>query len=222
MPYLRTGRSVRWARCSLIATPATVGSRGCDSLPFSQGGTAAQALALKASGVDFFVGYLGVINAARVGYVLDSGMAFMPVTLAGEYSDGAADELAELKALGLPAGVTVWLDLEGLTAYHTDPAALIAKLNAWADAVDGAGYVAGLYVGVPQPLTSDELYALHVKRYWHGQGSVRDRNGALSEPTKAGWCMTQVYPSVVRAGVLVDCNIIGQDFQGRVPTWVTK
>lgn len=201
-------------------TAATVGARGVDSLPFSMGGTAAQALALRASGVDFLVGYLGVINAQRVGYVLSAGLAFMPVALAGEYNDGPDDEISQLVALGVPKGVTVWLDLEGLNAFKSDPVILAGKINLWADKVNAAGYVAGLYVGVPQPFTSDELYALHVKRYWRGQGSVRDRFNALAEPTKCGWCMTQTFPSVVRAGVLVDVDIIGQDYQGRVPTWL--
>src|SRR5205085_2786401 len=133
----------------------------------------------------FFVGYLGVINAARVKYILDAGMAFMPVTLAGEYNDGPADEIGQIKALGLPPGCTVWLDLEGMAAFKTKPAELIAKINAWADAITAAGYMPGLYVGVPQPLTSDELWSLRVKRYWRGQGSIRDRSNALAEPTKS-------------------------------------
>lgn len=200
---------------------AKVGSVVVDSLPFSQSGTDVQAKALRASGADAVVGYLGVINAARVGYVLAAGMAFIPVTLAGEYNDGPNDEIAQLAALGLPKGTTVFLDLEGMAAYKTNPAELIAKVNAWADAVTSAGYVAGLYVGVPQPLTSEELYALRVQRYWRGQGSVRDRNNALAEPSGCGWCMTQMYPSHFRGGVWVDVNMVGQDYKGRVPSWVS-
>ncbi len=47
--------------------PAEVGALVVDSLPFSQGGTAAQALALKAAGVRCLVGYLGAISADRLG-----------------------------------------------------------------------------------------------------------------------------------------------------------
>ncbi len=200
--------------------PAAVGARLVDSLPFSQSGTGAQAHALQVSGVDAVAGYLGVINRDRLGFILGAGMAFVPVTLAGEYNDGPDDEIGQLATLGIPRGATVFLDMEGMAAFKADPAQLIAKVNAWADAIAAAGFVPGLYVGVPQPLSSDELYALRVSRYWRGQGSVRDRRNALAEPTGCGWCMTQMFPSVQRGGVLVDCNIIGQDYKGRVPAWV--
>src|SRR5690348_11289341 len=109
---------------------AFVGARGVDSLPFSQSGTAEQAQKLAARGVDFLVGYRGVRNAARVGYVLDAGLAFMPVTLAGEVFDGAADELAQLRALGIPPGCTVWLDVEGKKTLDVPVGELAAEINA--------------------------------------------------------------------------------------------
>lgn len=201
------------------AEQAAIGALGADSLQFSEGGGSVQAEALRACGADFFVGYLGAMNAARLQAVLDAGLRFMPVTFAAEYKDGAADEIAQLKALGIPAGTSVWLDLEGLEAFHANPVTTAALINSWADDIAAAGYMPCLYVGVPQPFTSDELYKLHVVRYWRGQGSVRDRFNALAEPT-CGYCMTQVFPSVQRGGVLVDVDFIGQDYHGRVPTWV--
>ncbi len=200
--------------------PARVGCTLVDSLPFSQGGTETQARALRASGVDGLVGYLGCMSASRLAHVLDAGLAYIPVTLAGEYNDGPADELGQLAALGIPRGATVFLDMEGMAAFKADPPTLIAKVNAWADGIAAAGFIPGLYVGVPQPLTSEELYALRVSRYWRGQGSIRDRHSALAEPT-CGWCMTQAYPSVTWGGVLVDVNMVSQDYRARVPSWVT-
>lgn len=197
---------------------AKVGARGIDSLPFSMGGTAAQAKALKADGIDFVVGYLGVINATRVQYVLDAGLAFMAVTLGGRYDGPTA--VQQIKGLGLSENSSVWLDLEGLDAFHTDPTVLASKVNDWSKAIVVAKQMPCLYVGVPQPFTSDELWSLATVRYWRGQGSIRDRKGALAEPTRCGWCQTQMYPSVVRDGVLVDFNIIGQDYLQRVPNWV--
>lgn len=198
---------------------ATVGARGADSLPFSGGGTAAQAQGLKAAGYEFFVGYLGAMNAARLGFILDAGLAFMPVTFGGEYEDGADDEVAQLKALGIPAGCSVWLDMEGLKAFKTDPPKLTAMMNAWADRIAAAGWMPCLYVGCPQPLTSAELHGLHVVRYWKGQGRCVDRSNALAEPT-SGWCCTQMFPSVSVAGFMIDANCIGQDYRARVPAWV--
>jgi hypothetical protein len=82
--------------------------------------------------------------------------------------------------------------------------------------------MAGGYFGSPQPLTSDEMWHLKLKRYWRGQGSIRDRHNQLAEPTKCGWCVTQMFPSVVRGGVLVDIDVIGQDYLRRVPNWVVR
>jgi hypothetical protein len=195
------------------------GSRVADSLYFSQHGTPESARAL-ASGMDAFAGYLGSVTQPLLKAVLDAGMGFIPVTYGGAYNNGFADELAQLKLLGVPPGATVFLDMEGLSAFKTDPTVLEGKVNAWADGIVAAGYVAGLYVGVPQPLTSDELWKLRVSRYWKGQGSLRDRNNNLAEPTGCGFCMTQMFPSVVRSGITIDCSMVGQDFKGRTPTMV--
>jgi hypothetical protein len=201
---------------------AFVGARGVDSLPFSQGGTQQQAHALFDRGVDFFVGYLGVINRTRLDYVLNAGLAFMPVTLAGEVFDGALDEIAQLKALGIPQGCTVWLDLEGkkmLTHPFDD---LTRLVNDWARKVQGEGYIAGLYIAPPQPFTGPELAALAVTRYWNSAGRIWDRNGKIwDEPEGVGFCMHQGFPqgNFRDTGVFVDPDMIWQDRRGRVPTW---
>lgn len=203
--------------------PAFVGARLVDSEPFSEGGTAAHARALKAAGVDGLIGYLGAMNTARLGYVLAAGLAFMPVTYAGEYFDGPGDELAQLKALGIPAGATVWLDLEGQKSFAYDPIELERLINAWADAHAKAGYVPALYVGSPQPFTGDELARLRVYRYWCAASRVIDRHGKVwDEPTGCGFCMRQTWPQGVfqNTGVFVDVNQVTTDRRGRRPTWV--
>lgn len=201
-----------------------VGSVVVDSLPFSQNGTAAQAAGLRFGGAVALVGYLGVINSRRVESVLNAGLGFVPVTLAGAYNNGPEDELKQLSALGIPKGATVFLDLEGMAAWKADPLVLIQKIEAWAATVTTAGYLAGLYAGVPQPLTSEELFKLKgITRYWKGQGRQVDRFGKLSEPSGCGWCMTQMFPSYNMGcpAVWVDGNMVGQDYKGRVPTMVT-
>lgn len=207
---------------------AWVGSRAVDSYPFSLGGTAAQAQALKRTGVDCLIGYLGAMTPARLSTVLAAGLAYMPVTRAGAYKNGGADEASQLRALGIPIGATVWLDLEGLDAYHTPPPTLSAQINAWADAIIAGGWMPGLYVGAPQPLTSRELYALRVVRYWWGLGKPVDRTGALVYPD-CGWCMIQQWHGDPQGkggmywrdtGVLVDSNGIQMDHRGRLPAWV--
>ncbi len=195
---------------------AFVGARGIDSVQFSQTGTAAQAKALKASGIDFVFGYLGLIDAARLAYILDAGMAFMPVTLANHFDGPAA--VAQLHALKIPAGVTVWLDLEGKPIYDLPAPEVMRKVEGFNAPVRIAGYMPGLYVGSPQPLTSEELYKLSSVRYWNALSRETDRFGKLAEP-RCGWCVWQMTPSRSWAGVWSDINIIGEDFQGRLPVW---
>jgi hypothetical protein len=142
-------------------------------------------------------------------------MGAFGVTLAGRYDGKSAAEQAHL--LGLARGTTLFLDLEGKAAYETPPDALIHAINAWADEVALVGYVPGIYVGSPQPLTTDELTRLHVVRYWRAPARVCDRHGALAEPLP-GWCVYQAWPSHTRAGVFVDVDFVSQDFKGRVPT----
>jgi hypothetical protein len=201
--------------------PAFVGAVVVDSLPFSQGGTMAQAAGLRDAGVHCVAGYLGAMTAARLAVILAAGMAYLPVTFAGEYNDGPSDEVGQLQALGIPPGAAVFLDVEGLTAFKSDPAALIAKINAWADGITAGGWVPMLYVGVPQPFTSAQLYALRVRGYWRGQGSIRDHANELAEPS-CGWLMMQMWPSknIGSPATWVDMNMIGADYKGRVPSWV--
>jgi hypothetical protein len=173
--------------------------------------------ALKAEGVKFAVRYLGSLEQAEMLTILASGLALMPVTYAKHYS--GVDAVAQLRKLGIPAGVTVWLDLEGETS---TPADIIAKINAWAGQVAAAGYEPGLYVGAGCVLTSAELYSLRVVRYWDSCSREVSRDGTIAEP-KCGWCQIQLVPGNTQiAGIIVDIDVIQQDFQGRMPTWVAS
>lgn len=204
-----------------------VGTRLVDSLGFSLRGTRVQAQALRGAGVEGFIGYLGAMTEPRLDDVLATGMGFMPVTFAGEYDDGAKDEITQLRALGVPAGVTVWLDLEGMKAFRTPVVELATKINAWAVAILDGGWQPGLYVGAPQPFTSAELYALKVVRYWWGLGRCSDRHGQLAEPA-CGWSMIQQFHGERSGllwrgtGILVDSNSSQKDYRGRAPTWMRR
>jgi hypothetical protein len=213
---------------NVVVGNVPVGSRIIDSLPFSQGGTSIQAAALRADAVDGVVGYLGAMNRTRLEYVLGAGMGFMPVTFAGAYKNaGGAKSVAQLKALGVLPGTTVWLDVEGKEAWDTPPAQLMALIDAWNDPVIDAGYIPGLYVGAPQPLNGAQLYALKSKRYWLGQGRCVGRDGLDAYP-RCGWCMRQDWHGEVekmglvwrRSGVLVDTNGVQKDHFNRLPTWM--
>lgn len=202
------------------AQPLKVGARGIDSEPWSHVGDAAHATALKNSGIDFVSLYLGAVTPDVLSNVLASGLGYVPVCYASAVfgATPGPTTVAQMRALGIPAGVSVFLDLEGAQTLPTaiEPGALADKINAWADAVAAAGYVPGLYVGSPQPFSSAELYALRVQRYWRSPARVVDRFGNLAEPS-CGWCMFQAWPSVTWEGVWVDVDFAYQDYRGRVP-----
>ncbi len=200
--------------------PAFVGARLIDSLSLSESGTEEEATKLASSGIDGVFGYLGVITSARVQALLAAGLAFVPVTLGvrPEQYDGVRT-LAEVQALGLPLGAHVFLDVEGLSTL-ADFAKTDLSIRKWGAPIKTAGYELGGYLGNPQPFTSEELWELPFNAYWKGQGSCRDRHGVLAEPLKCGWSCTQMYPSRTWAGVLVDVDVVGQDYLGRTFNWV--
>lgn len=220
---------------------AFVGALVVDSYPFSVGGTAQQAKDLKATGVDALVGYLGSMNPTRLGYLFDAGLAFMPVTTAGDAFNAAAI-VDRCKKLGLSADCSVWVDFEGMGVYEAgkdDPLALKLRANQSAIAIQNAHFMPCIYVGAPQPFTSEELYSLQFVRYWKGIGRCVDRFGKLAEPT-CGWTMTQAYHGLTDAmgmmwrdidpskngrewkntNVFVDPNMVGADYRKRLPNWV--
>ncbi len=83
--------------------------------------------------------------------------------LGAEYGANAARFVAEI---GFPPGVNVWLDLESVSP-SCSAADVVAYRNNWFDAVEGAGYTPGIYVGWQPVLSISQLYsALKFKRYW--------------------------------------------------------
>ena len=189
------------------AVPAPFPAMGVDCVSTI---TAASAAALAAAGVQFCVRYLGGLTADELETILVAGLAVSPVTYADRFD--AAETLAELQALNVPQGVTVWLDVESV---KTDPT---SQINAWADALSGAGYQPGLYVGAnigppDNPLLAEALYKLRVVRYWASMSNV---------PTpQCGWCLRQLYPTTKIAGVPVDVDVTQCDWEGRTCTMVS-
>lgn len=197
------------------AHEAFVGALGFDTIVTID---AAHATKLAAWGMKFAVRYLGSLSSVEVDTLHDAGLAVMPVTYGGAFNGDLA--VAQLRAAGIAPGTTVWLDLEGQGGKRT-PVMLVTIVNEWAAKVKAAGYDPGLYVGWDAVLTSTELYALSVDRYWHALSRLSDRNGDLSEPS-CGWCMYQLYPSITVGGVLVDVDVIQKDYKNRLPMWCAK
>jgi hypothetical protein len=162
----------------------------------------------------FVARYLANLTRGELADITAQDLAVLPVTFADHFS--GPETVQQAKALGVPAGVVLWLDVEGLSATMAI-ADLIAKLNAWADAVLAAGWVPGLYVADRCLLTSAELYALRVVRYWKGAARIVDRFGMLAEPA-CGWCLWQFVPANdAFGGTRVDYDASAQDYKGRAP-----
>ena len=153
--------------------------------------------------------------------ILGSGLALMPVqhvrkvgwlpngTLGQQYGEDAA---ANAETVGFPAGVNVCCDLEGAggTASAQD---VIDYCAAWFDAVDGAGYVPGLYVGAAAVLTGPQLYSLAFQHYWRSQSGVPD------VPTR-GYALIQLFPSVTANGIGIDVDFTQNDNEGGRALWL--
>jgi len=199
----------------VISALVPVGARLVDCVTALTDTSAAE---LRRAGVDGAIRYLGSVTVAEMGAITVAGLGVMVVTYADRFDGSSA--LAELSAIGYPAGATVWLDVECLGA-KLETSTIVGEINAWARVVASAGYVAGLYVGANALLTSAELTALLVTRYWRGMSRLVDRAGTLAEPAP-GYCVSQLYPTTTIVGVSVDVDFAGQDWQGRSASWAVS
>ena len=145
-----------------------------------------------AKGYRFCVRYLtrsddqeqrGDLTNQEANDILEAGLALMAVQhvakapwvpsaeLGTQYGNNA---VANARQVGLPSGVNVWLDLEGV-ASATIADVVVDYCNAWFAIVGGAGYATGIYVGANAILSGDDLYwRLRTKHYWKSGSTVPD------------------------------------------------
>jgi hypothetical protein len=143
--------------------------------------SASAAQAFYAAGYRFVVRYVGRTQMASIDLttaeaeaILGSGLGLMVVqhvlepgwspsgSLGTEYGANAA-RFAE--QIGIPGGVNVWCDLEGV-ANGTPSQNAAEYCQNWYQQVSSAGYAPGLYVGYEPGLTNQELYDLSFQHYW--------------------------------------------------------
>jgi hypothetical protein len=180
------------------------------------------ALAFRRAGYTFCVRYVrrdkphaSALSSTEARYLLDAGIAIMlvqyvesesawtPTASKGTKNGGVA--ASEAERLGVPWGVTLWCDLEGV-APGTSSLRVIDYCNRWHAAVSAAGYVPGLYVGYRAGLTPTQLYrALRFTHYWGAYNLNVDRYPAVrglqmkqSQPRRAD------SPSGVGIGFQID------------------
>lgn len=163
----------------------------------------------------------GDLSAAELEGLLAAGLGVMAVQHVREPGWAPCAELgvldgraaaANAASLALPAGICIWLDLEGVNALSA-AAAVIAHCAAWSGAVAGVGYVPGIYVGADCGLTGDELYsALPFKHYWMSASEVPDL------PERGYQMIQSLVPNAVN-GIAIDHNVVHSDSLGGLPLW---
>ncbi|HEU4557672.1 MAG TPA: glycoside hydrolase domain-containing protein [Longimicrobium sp.] len=146
------------------------------------------------AGYQFCIRYVGLVSmhsydltAGEAATILQSGLALMVVQhveyegwapsgdLGTEYGAKAA---MLTQQIGIPAGVNVWLDLEGV-AEGTPAQNVTDYCNNWFAQVQAAGYVPGLYVGYGAGLGPQGLYDLPFQHYWSAYNLNADQYPAV-------------------------------------------
>jgi hypothetical protein len=204
--------------------------------------TASTASAFVTAGFAFVVRYLSLgstestsdLTTSEAETILQAGLALSAVQhvpysgwsptaqLGTEYGRNAAHNA---QSVGLPAGMNVWLDLEGVIS--TCPATdVTAYCNAWFGEVSAAGFVPGLYVGAGAILDSDQLSALDVQYFWKSGSGAGSRlpGSCFSYPSPSnGYCMVQRITGTAEIdGVSYDGDVTRKDNAGQTPLWLTK
>lgn len=190
--------------------------------------TAAQADAFKKNGFQFCIRYLprtpalvkGNLTLAEIQIILAAGLSLMAVQhcpepgwepsapLGTQYGQYAGQYAAEI---GLPAGINIWLDLEGVAVSVAAPA-IIDYCHAWFFQVGSHGYIPGLYCGYGGGLSPDQLYDLPFQHYWKAY------NGPPL-PVR-GYQIIQETVHLLE-GVSFDPNRLIADNQDGLPLWLS-
>lgn len=148
---------------------------------------------------------MAVQHVARPNWIPDAG-------LGQTYGERAAKHAG---SAGLPPGVNIWLDLEGVRG-DVPRSDVIGYCNAWFDAVSGAGYATGIYVGDRIVISPDDLYwNLKTKHYWKSGSNVPD------VPNR-GYQLAQRIPPHANDTSNVDTDVTRNDAFGDAVQWLTR
>ena len=187
------------------AQVARVRSVGIDTVQAMTDGLLA-ALKQEAPEATFIGRYVDSLTPEEVARIQGAGYSILPLTYADEFDP--APRLQKLFALGCPPNVTTILDVESVSLGVADT---IARINAWAAKFKEAQLDPGAYVGAGAGLTAEQWTALAVDRYM--------RSCSLVPVPQEGFCVLQLFPpnQHLGGGLVVDWDVIEQDFERRTP-----
>lgn len=209
-----------------VVMPAAPGLKGFDTNTVLSLSTAQQFVN---DGYAFCARYLsrnssqgsGDLSAAEATNILNAGLSLIAVqhvaaegwvptaALGTQYGTNAA---ANAASVGLPKGMNIWCDLEGVAA-GTSAQTVIDYCQAWYAAASAGGYVPGLYVGANAILTGDQLYYnLSFQHYWKSLSRVPDI-------TVRGYQLVQSATTTVN-GVSIDGDTTQTDNSGGNVLWL--
>ena len=164
----------------------------------------------------------GDLTADEVEQILQGGLALMPVQHVRMIGWSPTEELGQstgadagsnAEAVGFPAGVCVWCDLEGINE-SASVQKVIAYCNAWYEAVAEAGFVPGLYVGRKCVLSSEQLYQnLKFSHYWKSASTV-------PEVAVRGYQMIQTLEEDLVNEIGIDKDATQTDQLGGTAIWL--
>ena len=153
--------------------------------------------------------------------ILAAGLALMAVQhvaaegwtpgreLGKTYGSNAA---AHALAIGLPAGINVWCDLE-CVATGTASADVAGYCEAWFEAVQAAGFVPGLYVGANCGLTAQQLLESPFQHFWKSESKVPPLSGR-------GYQIVQSAVASPVHGLSIDRDVAQADRKGGRALWL--
>lgn len=191
--------------------------------------TATQANEFKNGGYAFCIRYLSIgvgQNSGDLSYneaktILDAGLAlsavqhvlnegWTPTTELG--TNYGTNAVANASSIGLPAGMNLWCDLEGI-ASGTPAQQVIDYCNAWYTAVFDGGFIPGIYVGADCILSGNQLYSdLKFQHYWQSLSTVP------AIPNR-GYQLIQQMGSTIY-GLSIDNDTTQNDEQGDSMIWL--
>jgi glycoside hydrolase-like protein len=218
-------------------TSASVGQRGFDT---ASQVTQATLQAAKEGGYTFAIRYVRRVPASAEPWVetsslteseaqmiLGAGLALMAV----QYVESADSWLpsgdkgtangqtgaAYAQSIGLPAGINLWCDLEGVSssAAWTD---VDAYCRNWYAAVEAAGYVPGLYVGWSPGLNPQQLEDLPFQHYWRSYNLNDDQVPATRGTQMSQESQPNTLPDLDPGSF--DEDVVTGDTLGGVPMWL--